>query len=142
MRHVLIDRPRWHSRRRHPGRAKQRRWDEDSPTRAPVSRRGGTRGLSDHLGPLKRFLMRRRGQPWDRVYGEICRQIDRRSTLERHILEHLDHMVYQQVELRDGVPWVLGASGARPLRGEWRNCYYVEPGTGLLRAAPMTEAPR
>lgn len=141
MRHVLIDRPRWGSHRRHPKRAAQRRWDEDSPARQSMSRhRGGSRSLSDHLGPLKRFLTARTGLPWDEVYAEICAAIDPRSTLERHILEHLHHMVAQDVVIRGGEVFPPPSMWRRPLHGNWRNCFYVEPRTGLLRAAPL--APR
>jgi hypothetical protein len=134
---VLIERPRYDSHRRHPERRRQRRYDEDSPRMVPVSRRGGSRCLSDLLGPLRRFLVSRCGSRWDAVYSELRAGLKPRSTLHLHVLEHLARMVHTDVVLIDGAPWSQSWGGARPLTDTNHHTFFVDPRDGALRLAPM-----
>lgn len=129
---VLIERPRAGARLPRRERKWRGRWTEpeEFPRQLSMSRhRGGTKHLTDNLGPLRRFLRSRVGRPWDEVYGEVRRQLSPRRHLDIHILEHLKHEVplevYRQGDqvfhLRFGAPW--------PLRG---GQLYVCPETGVL----------
>lgn len=92
-----------------------------------------TKFLSDHLGPLRRFLRSKVGQPWDRVYSELCRRLDSNSLTGRHVLSHVWDYVEPHVELIDGIP--CRKSGGRcgePLNNYWRDNLYVHPETGIL----------
>jgi hypothetical protein len=51
--------------------------------------RGGTKGFSDHLGPLERYLRSQVGRPWNKVYSEIAAHIRPSNALQQHILSHL-----------------------------------------------------
>lgn len=115
MHEVVIERPRCGPR----GRRRGVKWDLRShdpeliPTRESTSRhRGGTKHLSDVLGPLKRFLDGAVGRPWDDVYSELRAGLSPDSLLHNHILEHVRGMVGL-----DGRGWNL-----------WRVC----PRTGRL----------
>lgn len=116
MHEVVIERPRGGPR----GPRRGVKWDprvhdpELIPSRESTSRhRGGTKYLSDVLGPLKRFLNSAVGRPWDDVYSELRAGLSPDSLLHMHILEHLQYLV--DINERD--------SG-----GRWR----VNPRTGLL----------
>lgn len=116
MHEVLIERPRggWRGDRR------VKAWDpaihehEDIPKRESTSRhRGGTKHLSDLLGPLRRFLERSVGRRWDDVYSELRQGLSPKSALHMHILDHARFMVNL-----DGGRW-----------GRFEIC----PRTGVLR---------
>src|SRR5579863_7981919 len=63
--------------------------DYDSgPRRAPSRRH--EKWLNENLAPLRRYLMRQVGRPWDKVYGEIRKTIDTRSAAGLHVLQHLE----------------------------------------------------
>jgi hypothetical protein len=118
MHEVVIERPRggW----RVPRRVSRYDWrahdDEALPKRESTSRhRGGTKWLSDHLGPLRRFLDGAVGRPWDDVYAELRAAVPPRSLLHLHILEHVDRYVGRH-------PWVPGR-------------YRICPDTGVLLRA-------
>lgn len=99
-----------------------------------------TKGLSDHLGPLKRLLRSKVGQPWDDVYSELCQRLDRSTITGQHVIDHLWDFVIRDVEIIDGHPY------AKPNTQRWRytliadgysrNQFYVHPHTGLLMLAP------
>lgn len=92
-----------------------------------------TKWLSDHLGPLRRFLRSHVGQPWNEVYSQICQQIDTSTMLGKHLLSHLWSDVELHVELIEGV--LYGKSrwgGSRYVLGCYRDQLYVHPETGIL----------
>ena len=86
---------------------------------------------NDHLGPLKRFLMRRAGRAWNDVYSEICAVIDRRSTVQEHVLLHIENFVVLRVARIDGRLYDVGGYRHTPL-AELRTPLYVDPETGVL----------
>jgi hypothetical protein len=89
------------------------------------------------LAPLRRYLMRQVGRPWDKVYGEIRQTIDTRSAVGLHVLQHLEGYVATDAFLQDGVvcEW-RWRRGAAPVSG-----LYVHPKTGLLRFAKRRKTP-
>jgi hypothetical protein len=92
-----------------------------------------SKGQSDVLGPLARYLWKQRGRPWNKVFGEISTGSNLRSTLHRHLREHLDHLVMLELSRGRHGEWIYRgkplASGPQfnfpPL--------YVDPRDGLLK---------
>lgn len=119
--------------------------DEDrrdgGPTKLRMGPRRRSKWLSENLAPLRRFLMRRLGQPWDRVYSEICARIAPRSAVQKHVLDHLRHYVELHPVIIDGYPHhPTYHSGSpmgtyRPLSDYGHN-FYVCPETGRLLQPP------
>jgi len=96
-----------------------------------IKPRNKSKYLSDHLGPLRRFLRSQVGQPWNDVHSELCRRLDGSTMAGQHVLDHVDDYVERQVELIDGVPYY---KSRRHLRlANWRQIQlYVHPETGIL----------
>jgi hypothetical protein len=65
---------------------------------------GRTKILNEHLGPLRRYLDRQIGRPWDKVFSEICARIDRSNAVQDHVRDHVADYVTTHVLLIDGVP--------------------------------------
>jgi hypothetical protein len=138
---VIIERPRVQPNRR--GRRKGRKGEalrqQEAPVREPMSRgRGGNKILNENLAPLRRFLQRRVGRPWNDVHREICALLNVRSAVQKHVLDHVDEMVEVNVVLVGGrahhAPGHLFA-GSLIVRSRWRG-FYVCPKTGTLRLSP------
>jgi hypothetical protein len=88
----------------------------------------GSKSLTDKLNPLIRFLRSNVGRPWDKVYGEIRAHIGTNSTLDMHILEHLDWFV-------DVTPPPSGPRGLFRFKGDFRVDVH-----GILREGDDTYA--
>jgi len=128
---VLVERPRrggGGSYRRGMLREWQRLPLDEWPQKERMKHRWGKcpKWLNENLAPLRRFLRSSRGRKWDDVYGEICQQINRKSTVQQHVLQHLMWEV-----ARTTLQIQKLFESARRFRG--RNHFYVEPGTGILR---------
>jgi hypothetical protein len=97
---------------------------------------GRTKFLNEHLGPLRRYLDKQVGRPWDKVFSEICAHIDRSNPVQDHVRDHVGDYVITHVLLIDGVP-CIGEGGwgyGQPLHHQFRyRRWYVCPRTGLLR---------
>jgi hypothetical protein len=147
---VIVERPRvGHATRGKPKGYRRKLGDpttEGLPHREGIKRRsGGTKSFNEHLGPLRRYLDKQVGRPWDKIHAEICARIDRGSVVQKHILTHVADYVATNVLLIDGVPcqgqggWGFG----RPLGERWRwRKWYVCPRTGLLRRVRRLARPR
>ena len=108
---------------------------DSGPCRA--SSRRHEKGLNENLAPLRRYLRRQVGRPWDKVYSEIRQTIDTRSTIGLHVLQHLEDYVATDAFIKDGVVCEFTWSGAAPVRG-----WYVHPKSGLLRFAKPRKTTR
>jgi hypothetical protein len=94
--------------------------------------------FSDVLGPLKGYLRKQVGRPWNTVFSEMSEHLDNRTMSGRHIWTH----VYQEVEVHT----YLGADGKVYPCPRWRwvseknrwpvSGLYVHPRTGLLCYKP------
>lgn len=119
--------------------------------------KGGKRhrkSFNENLNPLRRFLLKNIGRPWDKVYSEICEHIKLNSTVQRHILEHLEMDVDTNVRIINGKPYKFSGfkyaldsniDGWVPLttyRGSLFPDLYVDPCNGLLKKAPIDNSPR
>jgi hypothetical protein len=94
----------------------------------------GARALNENLAPLRRYLRSQVGRPWSKVFSEISANIDRRSTVQQHIYQHIDDFIAIQVERRDGRLVDL-KPGWRPVAANegLLQELYVDPRTGLIR---------
>jgi hypothetical protein len=141
---VIIERPRWNGWRLPKGRRKEHRRKLEASPREPMSIGRGSKALNENLAPLRRFLLRRVGRPWDAVRGEICARIRPASAVQMHVLEHVKQMVEEHAVLIDGVPHHPEAWGRkyRPLGwNRWRG-FYVCPETGVLRVVERPKLDR
>jgi hypothetical protein len=139
---VIVERPRGGGRHAK-GRFDADAPDEDSPTREALHKYRRSKWLNENLSPLERYLHGQVGRPWDRVYAEICERIDRRSTVQQHIHQHLRDFVAVDVRVMAGV-LVADASWGRPqpLSTYWAPALYVDPRSHLLRVNKWREATR
>ena len=143
---VIVERPRkkGHAWNKPKGSQRRlRRYGEDGPPQREGIRacwQSHTKFLNEHLGPLRRYLDKQVGRPWDQVYSEICAHIDRSSAVQDHVRDHVDGYVSTHVLLIDGVPcdgeggWTYG----RPLHEMRYRPWYVCPRTGRLRRVKVT----
>jgi hypothetical protein len=143
MHKVVVERPRYGSRRTN------RKWgqrlsfvpdaDYDDQLKFVSSSRRRQYGpdckwFSDVLGPLKGFLHRNVGRPWDKVYSELRNGLDVRKVTGRHIFDHLKLMV--ETDCSIGVDRkVYSGDGRYSVDG-----FYVHPKNGLLCFVPTQSA--
>ncbi len=141
---VLVERPRRGSRSKNEDvRRARAAWraarDIDPKTALPRRQRMRPRfgkSLNEHLGPLRKYLNRQVGRPWNDVYSDIRACVHTRRAIDVHILEHL----YDYVQRRPRV------EGDRVFRAPddgrfWRSdelfddrrTFYVDPRDGVLK---------
>lgn len=82
--------------------------------------------------PMKRFLNKNVGRPWNKVYSEICQHADSRSETGRRVREIVEHQVENPVFKEDGIVYYkpMYRSIYVELR---RDELYVDPDDGLLK---------
>lgn len=91
--------------------------------------------LSDHLGPLRRLLRSKVGQPWNDVYSELCKRLDPSTMAGQHVIGHLWDYVERHVEIIDGKLYSKRYRWNRTdLDGSYRDRFYIHPETGILCA--------
>ncbi|MBD2213943.1 hypothetical protein H6G27_29345 [Nostoc linckia FACHB-104] len=97
--------------------------------------------LSDHLGPLRRLLRSKVGQPWNDVYSELCQRLDHNTMAGQHVIGHIWDYVERYVEIINGIPYPKASRGYQiPLDRSYRDRFYIHPETGILCA--VEKAPR
>ncbi|MRG90379.1 hypothetical protein [Polyangium spumosum] len=140
---LIIERPRYDwGRGRGAGKGRYATRMKADPEAAPLKEgmkyRGQTRVLSENFAPLRRFLARRVGRPWDAVWSEIRAHLSPSSAVQKHVFDHVLQFVERNPVMIDGVPHSPEGNGPRrdvfyPLRshGPWQS-FYVCPRTGLL----------
>jgi hypothetical protein len=67
--------------------------------------------LNEYLKPLVRFLAKNCNRPWNKVYSEICKNMDRRGIVQDHIFQHLFDYVELNPVLENGKPHSIGYGG-------------------------------
>jgi hypothetical protein len=131
---VIVERPR---RKPYdtPATARKYRNSEDAPAKIGI-KKGYThrKWLNENLAPLRRWLESQVNRPWDKVYAELCANIDRRNTVQEHIFTHIDGFVERETRWLDGQVFVMQRwpHALVPVR-ESRATLYVHPSTGILR---------
>lgn len=124
-----------------PGRTRAVMDDDGEPlrTRAPLKgdRERRSKRLNETLNPLKRYLGKQIGRPWDKVFSEIAENLKVTSTVQQHVRDHIEDFVAIRTRMKAGK--VIAAAhlwgGERALEDDYRR-YYVHPRTGLLRENP------
>ena len=127
-----------------PGRTRAVEDDDGEPVRAgrggrsPLKhdRQRKTKRLNETLNPLKRYLGKQVGRPWDKVFSEIAENLKPSSTVQQHVRDHIEDFVAVRTRMQAGKvmtarPW----GGERAIADDHRR-YYVHPRTGLLRENP------
>lgn len=112
---------------------------EDLPKRQGMKRPYGwdRKELNEHLKPLKRYLEKQVGRPWNAVYRDISRYLRARNPVQQHVRDHIRDFVDRYAEVgEDGVVYPepryqFGRRRAKFRPGE----LYVDPRTGILRRA-------
>jgi hypothetical protein len=110
--------------------------DADLPTRESMKKRYGydTKQFGEHLSPLYGNVRKAVGRKWDAFYSDLCKNFDKRSTINNHILQHL----YWYVEVKnvyvgdDGELWIKNAYGDHALKGSGTE-FYVDPRDGIIK---------
>ena len=125
MHKVIVERPRYGGRTARKGRVPR---NADSlPSREGMRKPYGYWGkeLNDHLRPLRRFLRKQVGRPWNNVYSEICAILRAGHPLREHLRRH----VFEIVSFNPKMP------SHKHYAGE----LFVDPRTGILR---LTKSPK
>src|SRR5436190_1361811 len=52
-----------------------------------------SKSLNENLAPLRRFLESNVGRPWNKVFSEICQQMNMNSAVQLHIWQHVEQYV-------------------------------------------------
>ena len=134
---VIVERPRLGSR--HAMRTKLR-YDKVPGRKRVTGRRmaleatGWTKCLNENLAPLKRYLHKQTGRPWNKVYSEICQHLDTNSTVKQHVRDHLTDFILVDVTVaRDG-SFIGSNHWGRPMApDQWWAELYVDPNDGLIK---------
>src|SRR6267142_2463842 len=141
MHKVVVERPRWN-----PGPGKHGRRanlpDELLPKFEGIRRPHASRkGLTDLLGPLRRWLHSQLGRPGNDVYSEACAVIKPDSVIRAHIKTHLLEFVERHTFMHEGkvctlVPYYGGGITPVAEMRFRRSLYFVHPETHLLSEIP------
>lgn len=134
---VIVERPRRGAdfpvnRARHKG-------EDDLPSRVGMKRfrklnHTQSKYLNENLAPLRRYLMKQAGRPWNKVYSEICEHLRADNTVMQHVRDHLKDFVVLKLAIGREGEWINGnachwSAGAAP----WRQPLYVDPKDGILK---------
>jgi hypothetical protein len=131
MSRVIVERPHIKDYKDRKGRKGRGRSLEDLPAKQGVRRphreRGGGKSLNENLAPLRRYLERQVGRPWDKVYSEIAEGLRVDSAVQQHVRDHLEDFVATRPR--------RGISGGyrRGHDGLWHQPLYVDPRDGILK---------
>ena len=120
-------------------------YDYEGFTRLPVSRKQqgfhktlGDKAFTDVLGPIKSFLRRRCGQPWDDVWSEIKTTLGKSTWSIQHIVRDHINVAINTWRGVDDVVYTNSRYGVKSIDSFYFH-FYVEPETGLLRKVPGAE---
>lgn len=153
---VIVERPRygshWKTWRRQ-GRYDPRRidLDDEGEDDRSLGRAGYFRAtrssrhakyLNENLAPLRRYLFKQAGRPWNAVWSEICEHLRPTSTVQQHVRDHIEDFVAVRTFMKDGAIW-FSRRGYSPCpldNPKWSHVQaYVDPVTGVLHLNPHYE---
>lgn len=140
---VLVERPRLFGGKLRKGRAL--REGQPLPAKLGLKRgareRGGYKMLNENLAPLRRFLEKQVGRPWNAVHSEMRARIKPGNTVQEHILTHVPDILHLHVTRTPVEPWSPCGLRASPGRG-WHTGrplkvgeLYVDPDDGIIKRA-------
>jgi hypothetical protein len=133
MSRVIVERPRLGGGRHRKGRAMPL---EELPSHEGMGRpyvlSGDCKSLNENLKPLRRYLERQVGRPWNKVYSEISRHLRADNTVQQHVRDHLRDFVAVKPRRRSGALYRWDGRTERYDR-LWYQPLYVDPRDGLLK---------
>lgn len=98
---------------------------------------GGTKYFNDNLEPLIRYLGKNTRRPWNKVYSELCRKLDKTTVSGLHVFNHIFDYVSEHVWIENKEVYELKYGRKTPvISREKGKSFYVHPQTGLLLMAP------
>lgn len=123
-------------------RLKEIQIDEDLHfKREPMSMSRGTKQFTDVLGPLRRYLKKQVGRSWNKIYSDFCRNFNRNSNTQNHLIRHaLDYVAFNVQYIKEGkdkVPYTSEGYRISSFKNEY---FYVCPETGILKIAPKIKS--
>jgi hypothetical protein len=128
MARVIVERPRIIDSFARKGRAPPlEEYPKQLGMRRSQRERGGFKTLNENLAPLRRFLERQVGRPWDKVFAEIAARLRADSTVQQHVRDHLKDFV--AIKPRRGI-------STRYRKGDdalWHQPLYVDRRDGILK---------
>lgn len=128
---VIVERPRHKPWKAKPLRAMPL---EETPRKQGLRRArkelGQFKTLNENLAPLRRYLDKQVGRPWDKVYSEICANLRADNTVQQHVRDHLKDFVRYTNE---------PPSRYGPRDAPWREPLYVDS-HGLLKRTDQLPA--
>jgi hypothetical protein len=140
---VIVERPRRglsSAKVAKPGRTRVVEDDDGQPLRAGKGGRAPvndklqkSKWLNENLNPLKRYLGRNVGRPWNKVYAEISEHLKPSSTVQQHVRDHLEDFVAVKTRTKAGVIMTTPRYGGERALADDHRRFYVHPRTGLLR---------
>lgn len=114
----------------------------EAPTRESMSRTarpyGSFRGLGENLAPLKRWLQKQVGRPWDEAYSELNQALQGGYTNLEHIKSHVLGWVHREhVKMIDGWPHRMAYYrwSSRPWIELRKDEFYLDE-KGVIRTPP------
>jgi hypothetical protein len=93
--------------------------------RRPHLRSWRGKELNENLAPLRRYLERQVGRPWDKIYSDIAAHLRVDNTVQQHVRDHLHDFV--AIKPRWSRDWRNRRAGL------WWQPFYVDPASGLLK---------
>ena len=143
MSRVIVERPRLGGDRGRKGRSVAL---DDLPKQEGMRRRhmlsGDGKMLNENLSPLRRYLERQVGRPWNKVYSEISRHLRADNTVQQHVRDHISDFVAVRPRRRK-IALLALAVGYEHYDRLWFEPLYVDPKDGLLkRTDRLPEAKR
>ncbi len=110
---------------------------------------GGYKELNDHIAPLRRFLERQAGRPWDKVRSELREHIKPGNPVQEHLMSHVDNFLevhVRKVEPSERAPCGLVAMAGTGWHGRERPLpergLYVDPDDGIIKRARRRKIPK
>ena len=133
MSRVIVERPRRGGVNRR-GRALP---IDDLPQRESMRRRhqiaGDPKKLNENLAPLRRYLERQVGRPWDKVYAEIAAHLRADNAVQQHVRDHLRDFVALKPRRHHGWYFTYPGDDKEPFSRFWYQPLYVDERDGILK---------
>ena len=133
---IIVERPRTGRSYERAAVTREANLDPDElPKMQSMKRRTNqSKQLNENLEPLKRFFRKQVGRPWDKVYSEVCENIDSNSTVQNHVRQHVPDLVHITVgKDESGKVFDKRRSYGGGFSELWHGDLYVDPKTGILR---------
>lgn len=94
---------------------------------------GGSKELNENLAPLRRYLERQVGRPWNKVYAEIAVHLRARNTVQQHVRDHLRDFVAVHPRRRHDRYFRYRGDGKEAFSHLWYQPLYVDEKDGILK---------